>query len=72
MTLVRVEVERNTNTVADDDKIRYLTRYYFVRDGHVSVRMMQIVGINPKSYLGLFSYLALSIIIGNGGTNGYT
>ena len=31
MTLVRVEVGRNTNTVAGDEKIRYSTRCCFVR-----------------------------------------
>jgi len=37
MSLVHVEVERNTNTVAGDEKIRYSTRYCFVKDGHVFV-----------------------------------
>lgn len=31
MILVHVEVERNTDTVADDEKIRYRACYYFMR-----------------------------------------
>ena len=37
MTLVRVEVGKNTNTVAGDDKFRYSTRSCFVSDGHLFV-----------------------------------